>query len=235
MIIPYLLAAMLSPGATQAAAGAESNRPGGTAADAPPQSLANLASYVSDADYPVEAIRREEQGTVRFRLHITPEGRVGRCVIVETSGSPSLDETTCRIMTERARFTPARDSNGAAIADQIESRIKWVLPEESVEFEPPPVRAVSLVDLATLARPQDYPIEARRQRREGVVDIAIVIAADGSVEQCVVGQSSGSPLLDDRTCALVRERARFTPARDASGAPTIDIVQTTIEWRLSRK
>jgi TonB family protein len=234
MIIPYLLALALSSTAaqtpTQAPADASSAAP-----HAAPKALANLASYISDADYPAEAIRNEEQGTVSFRLHITPDGRVGRCEVVESSGSASLDETTCRIMTERARFTPARDSNGAAIADQVDARIRWVLPEPSRRFEPPPVRAVSLVDLGRIVRPSDYPAEARRQGVEGVVDIAIVVAADGSVDQCVTIQSSGSLPLDDRACALVRERARFTPARNARGAPTYDILRRRIEWKLGRK
>ena len=34
-----------------------------------------LAGYISNDDYPIEAMRRGEQGRVGFELEISPEGR----------------------------------------------------------------------------------------------------------------------------------------------------------------
>jgi protein TonB len=96
----------------------------------PARAKANLASYVSDADYPSAAVRNEEQGTTRFRLVVTPEGRVGDCTVTGTSGSTALDAATCKIMRNRARFTPARDSSGKPTGDSVSSTIRWVLPED---------------------------------------------------------------------------------------------------------
>jgi protein TonB len=90
---------------------------------------ANLASYVSDADYPSSAIRAEEQGTTRFRLLVGPDGRVTDCAVTGSSGSSSLDSATCRIMRSRARFAPARDGSGNPTSDSVASSIHWVLPE----------------------------------------------------------------------------------------------------------
>jgi protein TonB len=42
----------------------------------PARARANLASYVSDEDYPTTAVRNEEQGTTRFRLAVGT-GRAG--------------------------------------------------------------------------------------------------------------------------------------------------------------
>jgi protein TonB len=95
----------------------------------PARARANLASYVSDADYPTSAIRAEEQGTTRFRLSVSPDGRVGDCTVTGSSGSSALDNATCRIMRSRARFTPARDGNGNPTGDTVGSSIRWVLPE----------------------------------------------------------------------------------------------------------
>ena len=90
---------------------------------------ANLASYVSDADYPAAAVRGEEQGTARFLLSVGTNGRVTGCTITGSSGSSALDAATCRIMKQRARFTPARDSAGNPTTDTVSNAIKWVLPE----------------------------------------------------------------------------------------------------------
>jgi periplasmic protein TonB len=96
----------------------------------PARARANLASYVSDADYPASAIRAEEQGTTGFRLTVGPDGRVTNCAVTSSSGSSALDTATCRIMRSRARFTPARDDHGQATTDSVSSRIRWVLPED---------------------------------------------------------------------------------------------------------
>jgi TonB family protein len=89
-----------------------------------------LHSVVWDSDYPDEAIRKEEEGTVAFRLDVGSDGKPTACAVVESSGSAMLDSTTCRIMMERPRFQPARDANGKPVADQIASRITWRLPTD---------------------------------------------------------------------------------------------------------
>jgi protein TonB len=96
----------------------------------PARARANLASYASDADYPASAIRAEEQGTTGFRLNVGPDGRVTACTVTSSSGSSALDQTTCRIMRARARFTPARDDHGQPTSDSVAGRIRWVLPDE---------------------------------------------------------------------------------------------------------
>ena len=96
----------------------------------PAKAKANLASYVSDADYPDSAIRAEEQGTTGFRLQVGPDGRVSSCEVTSSSGSAALDSATCRIMKSRARFTPAHDATGKPVGDSASSRIKWVLPKD---------------------------------------------------------------------------------------------------------
>jgi protein TonB len=96
----------------------------------PARAKANLASYVSDADYPDAALRNEEQGVTGFRLEVGPDGRVTSCSVTSSSGSSTLDSTTCRIMKSRARFTPAHDTSGRAVSDSQGGRIRWVLPPQ---------------------------------------------------------------------------------------------------------
>jgi len=95
----------------------------------PARARANLASYVSDADYPSAAIRNEEQGTTRFRLTVGADGRVTDCAVTGSSGSSALDQTTCKLMRARAKFTPARGSDGKPTTDIVSNAIRWVLPE----------------------------------------------------------------------------------------------------------
>ncbi len=113
--------------------------PEGTAPSAPTQpepvppavrARANLIELFNSDDYPQEAIRNEEQGTVQFRIIIAPDGRVSDCTVVSSSGSAALDRASCAIVSERARFEPARDANGQRVGDSLTSRVRWELPQE---------------------------------------------------------------------------------------------------------
>lgn len=104
--------------------------PGPSLSVRPPaqRARASLAAYFTDDDYPAAAIRNEEQGTTAFVLAVSPEGRIRECRIAQGSGSSTLDAATCRILQARARYQPARDSNGKTVPDEVRGRIKWVLP-----------------------------------------------------------------------------------------------------------
>lgn len=93
------------------------------------RSTQSLASWVSDSDYPADALASGAEGTVAFRLVVDPEGRVADCKIEQSSGHASLDARTCVVMTERARFHPARNAAGQFVIDTVRSRIRWVMGE----------------------------------------------------------------------------------------------------------
>jgi periplasmic protein TonB len=86
---------------------------------------ANLASLIREGDYPSKAMRKGEQGAVAFTLEVAANGRVTACRVTSASRSASLDEATCRIMTKRARFTPARDAQGNPVSDIVDSGLVW--------------------------------------------------------------------------------------------------------------
>lgn len=99
----------------------------------------SLPSLISNEDYPAEALRRNEQGTVSFRLDVGVDGRVSGCSILQSSGSTTLDATTCRIIRSRARFRPARDTEGRPTPDRFESKLLWSLSNNA----PPQLRAAT--------------------------------------------------------------------------------------------
>jgi protein TonB len=78
-------------------------------------------------DYPQSALERDEQGSVTVRLTVGTNGRVSNCNVSSSSGSRTLDNTTCRVLRSRARFTPAKDNRGNPTTDTVTQRIRWVL------------------------------------------------------------------------------------------------------------
>lgn len=89
----------------------------------------NPANWATTDDYPSSALRAEAQGTSGFRLQVGSDGRVTGCTITSSSGNAALDDATCKLVTRRARFTPAQDENGTAMADTYANRIVWRIPE----------------------------------------------------------------------------------------------------------
>jgi periplasmic protein TonB len=88
----------------------------------------DLRNLFSPDDYPASAQAAGAEGTVRAELTIGPDGRVVSCDITQSSGNSSLDQATCNILRRRAKFTPARDSNGNPTSDTYPTPpIRWQL------------------------------------------------------------------------------------------------------------
>lgn len=95
---------------------------------AKPLPLKNLASYVDADDYPRAAILSSEQGLSGIRFMVGLDGTPRDCHVVEKSGSELLDQTTCRVVLTRSRFSPALDRAGKPVESLYFTRIRWVLP-----------------------------------------------------------------------------------------------------------
>ena len=87
-------------------------------------------NWVTTNDYPTRELREELEGTTRYRLAISAEGRVTNCSVTSSSGSAGLDRAACDNLQHRARFEPATDENGARTAGSYSGTVTWRIPEE---------------------------------------------------------------------------------------------------------
>lgn len=87
------------------------------------------ASWVKPDDYPGEALRAGEQGSVHVKLTVNEAGMPTNCAVATSSGSAVLDGTTCRILLERSRFRAAVDAAGKPVSSVYEGRFRWALPD----------------------------------------------------------------------------------------------------------
>lgn len=88
----------------------------------------DLRTLFSADDYPASAQAAGAEGTAQASLTIGPDGRVVGCNITRSSGNSALDSATCNIIRRRAKFIPAKDSNGQATSDTITTPpITWRL------------------------------------------------------------------------------------------------------------
>lgn len=84
------------------------------------------------------------------------------------------------------------------------------------------------------ATANDYPSRALREEREGTTGFRVTVGPDGKVTDCQITRSSGSPDLDEASCANIRRRARFTPATDGEGNPTTGSYSNSVRWQIPK-
>lgn len=108
---------------------------------APVESVASAASVAVDGSefdeppaphvnnkkppYPADALSRGIQGVVTVRLRINSSGEVESAVVVESSGTPSLDESARRTALQW-RFEPAR-LRGISVVATIDKPVRFTL------------------------------------------------------------------------------------------------------------
>lgn len=76
----------------------------------------DVRNLFANVDYPEAAKEAGATGTAQARLQISPDGRVSGCSLIRQTGNSALDNFVCRVL-GRARFTPAKDSNGQPTSD----------------------------------------------------------------------------------------------------------------------
>jgi hypothetical protein len=88
-------------------------------------------------------------------------------------------------------------------------------------------------DVRTIFTNDDYPEIAVSRVQQGTAQFLLFIDPVGKVAACHVLRRSGVAVLDATGCIVIKQRAKFTPARDAAGKPVRDaIVTPPIVWHL---
>lgn len=68
------------------------------------QGSTDPAEWITADDYPADALRRNQEGTVTIRWQVASNGRATDCTIAATSGHASLDRAACRAILRSARY-----------------------------------------------------------------------------------------------------------------------------------
>ncbi len=89
-------------------------------------SASGIASTHTTPPYPPNARRLGEQGEVRLKITVTPQGTVGDAQVEQSSGHPDLDQTAMDWVKSHWRYKPAMQ-NGVAIASTTEAIVKFDL------------------------------------------------------------------------------------------------------------
>ncbi len=133
---------------------------GGAAIDSSLQDITDANADMVARYYPLKSIRRGEEGSVEFQVTLNRAGSLTSCKITKSSGFPALDERTCDIMVETARFKSIRNSSGWRVNSVHDGRLVWRIPDDKL----PEKLAVQRKNVALSSEDR---IICRQQLRQG--------------------------------------------------------------------
>jgi TonB family protein len=178
---------------------------------------------ILDSEYPFDALLDNAEGMVSLNLVVGADGRVYFAQVLQSSGSPVLDQAAAQIARTNWTFKPA-EGGGAATSSALVD-VAWKLPltpADDYRFRAPslpegaqPPQAITSHAIVA----DDYPSAAIRDGLSGIVALRYLVDEQGSVSKTEIVQSSGIQSFDDAASRMVIRRWKFEPARSASGTP----------------
>jgi len=91
------------------------------------QVFLNPSETFSPKNYPSGSVERGEEGVAVIALNVGRDGLVKKCEITSSSGYADLDEATCRLMLEKAKFDVSAFTDAVEIPN-FKHRVRWSAP-----------------------------------------------------------------------------------------------------------
>jgi TonB family protein len=98
-----------------------------------------------------------------------------------------------------------------------------------IEKPIPVLLSASLKNPGSIITDRDYP--ASDHDKEGTTRFDLMVGPDGKPVSCTTTLSSGHSVLDQTACNAFMKRARFSPAKDANGMPTMGRYKGSVTWK----
>ncbi|UVO53251.1 energy transducer TonB [Sphingomonas sp. SUN039] len=166
-------------------------------------------TWVSNADYPPSAQRAGIEGVVGFKLSVDRAGKVTSCTVTASSGSSILDDKTCSLMMERAKFLPGYDAKGRPFGGEYSSRFRWSIMKN----------APIIPFVGTVGEPYLFTMR-------------IEVSAEGAITKC---ETLSPPGIRENTgpCRDILASKPIKPYVDAAGRPVpkVLIIRHELEIR----
>jgi hypothetical protein len=185
----------------------------------------------SESDFPAAVKVTGIERMVYTRTTVRPDGRVQGCVAEISSGDSSVDRYTCSIITQRAKYVPARWTDGSPAYGVIRFPVRWLL-------HGPPTAEES----ANITIP-DLELSVNRLPASAIsaVIVNVEVAADetGKPSSCLENPAWVSfarkqyfPELVPIACQQVMENMKVNPAVDDTGKAVRSVQSVSVRFKL---
>lgn len=91
-----------------------------------PEPISSPETWIRDFDFPINALFDGQSGDVQFRLDVQADGSVGGCHILYRTDPDQFADYTCKLLSKRAKFLPARDEAGVPVRWYFISKVRFL-------------------------------------------------------------------------------------------------------------
>jgi TonB family protein len=169
---------------------------------------------------------------------------------VATDSAAAETPSTARPESTAIESSAATSAAATAPASSASADPLAPLPPPPAAQSPPPAAARPIVSRPAIAPPPpavNRSAPARwisgglvkadnpRGQLRGTVTVQFTILANGRVAGCRTSASSGNRALDARTCQLLEQRLRFSPALNPQGRPIASETRATYNWGVKHR
>jgi TonB family protein len=95
----------------------------------PVQPTKSPGSWLTNEDFPSRSVMAGHNGVVQFRLDIDATGQVAGCHILHRTNPDDFADLTCKLITKRAKFSPARDQSGQPVRSYYVNGARFIIPD----------------------------------------------------------------------------------------------------------
>lgn len=85
------------------------------------------SKWLGPFDYPKSMIVSGTMAIVEFRLDVADTGDVAGCKVISATLPEEASDTTCKLISQRAKFLPALDAAGKAAKSYYMGTVRWVI------------------------------------------------------------------------------------------------------------
>src|SRR4051794_14999578 len=106
--------------------------------------------------------------------------------------------------------------------------MSWII--LATQLSMPMALGVPIPDVRAIFSADDMPAYVQAAGVTRSVPTRTTVRLDGIPQDCGVERTSGDPKLDLYTCAIILQRARFSPAKWVDGSPVEAIIRVPVTW-----
>jgi TonB family protein len=148
--------------------------------------------WFKGTDTPVAQLAKIGHARVLIRITVDPNGALLGCNVEESSGDALIDGLACKLTRQRARFVPARASDGSPSYGVRRLPVHWL-----ISPEPLPLQGDMTVLVNRLPKGLKSP---------AVVLVAFAADSQGRISSCGADDKNRTPELVAMACEQLRKQ-----------------------------
>jgi TonB family protein len=191
----------------------------------------DVRSVFSAEDYPAYLQQAGQSGTVYTRTTVRPDASIQSCTVERSSGDPNLDAYTCGIIVKRAKFVPAKWTDGLPAYGVIRVPVSWVISSGPLSEEEMLRATVPDLELSVNHLPKGA-------RSIAAVNLEIAADENGRPVTCVEwappknARGRHFPELVPIACQQVMAGLTVTPPVDASAKSVRSVQSVSVHFKI---